>query len=176
MRFAAPARKELKIKTIMNLVGPLSNPADADFQIIGVWEDKFCPIVARAAKLLGVKKVMVVHGLDGIDEISISDKSRIVIIDENNSESDFIFNPEDEGIPMFKLSDLAGGSPKENAQMARDILAGNGPEAVRVACCLNAGGALMVSGIVSTIKEGYDLAEKALNDGSVDKKVQELTA
>lgn len=174
MRFAAPARKELKIKTIMNLVGPLSNPADADYQIIGVWNKDFCPIVARAAKLLGVKRVMVVHGFDGIDEISISDKSRIVFIDENNEEKDFVFDPAVEGIPMFELTDLVGGSPKHNADMARDILDGNGVAAVKAACCLNAGGALMVSGIVDSIPDGYKLAEKVLSDGSLNTKVKEL--
>lgn len=174
MGFAAPARKAMKIKTIMNLVGPLSNPADADFQIIGVWDEKFCPIMARAAKLLGIKKVMVVHGLDGIDEISISDRSRIVIIDENGTESDFIFDPGKEGIPMFKLSELTGGSPRENGLMAKEIIAGGGSDAIKGACCLNAGGALMVSGFAKSIKEGYLMAQTALSDGRLKSKIEEL--
>lgn len=175
MRFAAPPRKSLKIKTIMNLIGPLSNPANAEYQLIGVWDEKFCPIVAKAAKLLGVKKVMVVHGLDGIDEISISDKTRIVSIDENDIEVDYIFDPSEQGLPMFELSDLAGGSAKENGQMAREILDGKGSEAIRAACCLNAGAALMVSGITHSITEGYEMAQKAVLSGKLKEKVLELS-
>ncbi|MGL1894597.1 MAG: bifunctional anthranilate synthase component II/anthranilate phosphoribosyltransferase [Spirochaetaceae bacterium] len=174
MRFAAPARKALKIKTIFNLIGPLSNPANADFQLIGVWDKDFCPIVARAAKLLGVKKVMVVHGLDGIDEISISDKTRIVSIDEDGVESDYIFDPAEHDIPMYKMSELIGGSPSENAGMARDILDGNGSDAITAACCLNAGAALMVSGVVDTILDGYNLATQAVKSGKVKDKLNEI--
>lgn len=174
MRFAAPARKAMKIKTIFNLIGPLSNPANAEFQIIGVWDEKFCPIVAKAAKLLGVKKVMVVHGLDGIDEISISDKTRIVVIDEKDVVEDYIFNPEDEGIPMFKLSELGGGSAKENANMARDILDGDGSDAIRAACCLNAGAGLMIYGLASSISEGYKMAQDVIENGLLKSKIEEL--
>jgi len=174
MRFAAPARKEMKIKTIFNLVGPLSNPADAEFQIIGVWDEKFCPIVARAAKLLGVKRVMVVHGLDGIDEISVSDKSRIVFIDEHGIEIDYIFNPADENIPMYKLSDLDGGNAKYNADMAKDIINGNGSDAIITSCCINAGAALMVSGLCHSIAEGYIQALDAVNTGKLKAKFSEL--
>ncbi len=176
MRFASPARKSLKIKTIMNLIGPLSNPANADFQVIGVWDEKFCLIVARAAKLLGVKKVLVVHGLDGIDEISISDKTRIVSIDENGSEVDYIFDPSEEGLPMFELSELAGGSPVENGLMAKEIINGSGSEAIRAACCLNAGAVLMVSGLANSIAEGYHMAQKAVLNGELKNKIKEITA
>ena len=176
MRFAAPARRSMKIKTIMNLIGPLSNPANADFQIIGVWDQKFCPIVARAAKLLGVKKVMVVHGLDGIDEISISDSTRIVIIDEHGKEKDYIFNPRDYGIPMYNLSDLAGGDPKKNSQMAEDILRGVGSDAIKAVCSLNAGAALMVAGLADSIVDGYSMAQKSISSGNLLKKIEEIRA
>lgn len=175
MKYAAPARRALKIKTIMNLVGPLSNPAGASFQIIGVWDEKLCPVMARAAKLLGVKRVMVVHGLDGIDEISISDKSRIVFIDENGIEVDYIFNPADEGIPMFKMEDLKGGTGQENADEARRILAGEGRDAVITSCCLNAGAALMVSGLNHSIAEGYSAALEAVKNGKLENKIKEIT-
>ncbi|QEN06070.1 bifunctional anthranilate synthase component II/anthranilate phosphoribosyltransferase [Thiospirochaeta perfilievii] len=174
MRFAAPVRKELKIKTIFNLIGPLSNPASADYQVIGVWDERFCLVVAKAAKLLGVKKVMVVHGLDGIDEISISDKSRVVYIDENDKVEEFIFDPKSEGIPMYNLSDLSGGSAEVNASMAREILNGGGSEAIKAACSLNAGAALMVYGRVSTIIEGYELAMDAIESGKVKNKLVEI--
>ncbi len=174
MAYAAPARKALKIKTIFNLIGPLSNPANAEFQIIGVWDQKFCPIMARAAKLLGVKRVMVVHGLDGIDEISVSDKSRIVYINENDKEEDYIFDPVLEGIPLHKLADLAGGSPKENADMARDIISGKGNNAIIDACSLNAGAALMVAGIASSIIHGYHMAKKVIDDGTLESKIIEI--
>lgn len=176
MRFAAPARKEMKVKSIMNLVGPLSNPANADFQIIGVWDEKFCPIVARAAKLLGVKRVLVVNGLDGIDELSISKESRVVFIDENNQEQDFIYNPAEDEIPMFTMEDIKGGSAAENADMARDILAGNGNEAIIHCCALNAGAALYVSDNADSIKDGYDKAYAVITDGSLKDKIAELKA
>ncbi len=174
MAHAAGARKALGLKSIMNLIGPLSNPASAEFQIIGVWNSEYCEIMAHAAKKLGVKRVMVVHGFDGLDEISISDKTKIVFIDENDKEESYIFDPREQGIKMYPVTDLLGGSGKENAQIARNIMDNKGHEAIKEACCLNAGAALMVSNIAPSIKDGYIMAKKSLEEGHFVKKIREI--
>ncbi|MBI9100736.1 MAG: bifunctional anthranilate synthase component II/anthranilate phosphoribosyltransferase, partial [Spirochaetaceae bacterium] len=114
MRFAAPVRKALGVKTIMNLLGPLVNPAAAEYQIIGVYKEDLCDIVANAAHMLGVKRVMVIHGLDGIDELSVSASSRVVFIDETGKKEDYIFDPASVGIEGFTLDQLKGGNAAEN--------------------------------------------------------------
>ncbi len=174
MRHAAAARKELKIKTIMNLLGPLVNPASAEYQLIGVYSDEFSMTVAKAAHILGIKRVMVVHGTDGLDEISVSAPSRIVMIDEEGNITDKIFNPEDIGIRLYKLEELRGGSAAENAVIAGDLLAGKGPDAIREAVLVNAGAALMVYGFADSIEDGYKTAKENLMNGVVKEKVTEL--
>ena len=170
MRFAAPVRKVLGVKTIMNLLGPLVNPAAAEYQIIGVYREDFCEIVANAAHMLGVKRVMVIHGLDGIDELSVSAPSRVVYINENGEKEDYIFDPTTIGISGFNLDELKGGDAEVNRDMALDLLNGKGVEAVKQSVLLNGGAGLYVYGKADSIAEGYKLAEKAFNEG----KVQEL--
>ncbi len=174
MRFAAPVRRELGIKTIMNLLGPLVNPAEADYRIIGVWTPELCPVMARAAKMVGVSRVMTVSSYDGLDEISPAAPSRLFFIDEEDSETDEIFDPATLGITGFTLSDLKGGNSSENAAMARQLLEGKGVEAVRETCLLNAGAALYVGKISETIEEGYRMASKALASGGVKDKLEEI--
>lgn len=174
MRFAAPVRKTLKVKTIMNLLGPLVNPAAAEYQIIGVYKEDFCGTVADAAYMLGVKRVMVVHGLDGIDELSVSAPSRVVFIDEEGSRSDYIFDPASVGIKGYSLEDLRGGSAEHNARMAEDLLKERGPEAVKQAVLLNAGAGLYVYGKAGSIAEGYELAKQVFEEGKVQRLIDNL--
>ncbi|MBN1647147.1 MAG: bifunctional anthranilate synthase component II/anthranilate phosphoribosyltransferase [Spirochaetales bacterium] len=174
MRHAGSVRRDLGVKTIMNLLGPLANPAGAQRQLIGVFDEKFCPLVARAAKMLGLKKVMVVHGKDGEDEISVCSDTRIFEIDENGSEKDYLFKPEDAGVSRYKLDDIIGGTPDENAAMARDILKGSGKPALRDAVCLNAGAALCVYGLADSIASGYKSARLALDEGEVSRKLNSI--
>ena len=174
MRYAAPVRREMGIKTIMNMLGPLANPAEAKFQLIGVYEPELCPIMARAARLLGVQRVMTVHSEDGLDEISPAKPTRVFMIDQDGRETDRIFDPADVGISGINSSELDGGSGEENAKAAIAILKGKGSRAYIEACCLNAGAAAFVYGKVSSIEEGYELAKKTLESGKVTKLVQAL--
>ncbi len=174
MRFAAPVRREMGIKTIMNLIGPLSNPAEAECQLIGVWDRELCPVLARAARLLGVQRVMAVHSEDGLDEISPAAPTRIFFIDEHGIETDTTFHPSDVGISGIKTEDLVGGSAEANARAAIAMLKGKGSRALKEACYLNAGAAAFVYGKTESIEEGYKMARKALESGDVTRLVQKL--
>ncbi len=170
MKHAAEARRDLGIQTIMNVVGPLSNPAKAEYQLIGVFSEEVCRTVAEAANLLGVKRVMAVYGRDGMDEISIEAPTRIVFIDENGEIDDFVFSPERLNVQNFKTADLRGGSPEENAGYALNIMQGKGPEAFLEAVCVNTAAALYVSGIAGSLEDGYGAARAAFAEGKVYEK------
>ncbi|MFP4179389.1 MAG: bifunctional anthranilate synthase component II/anthranilate phosphoribosyltransferase [Spirochaetaceae bacterium] len=173
MKYAAAPRKELGIKTIMNLMGPLVNPAAADYQLIGVYAEEFCEPVAEAAHILGIRRAMVVHGLDGLDELSVSAPSRVVFVDEEGNLENFLIKPEELGIGLHPLSALAGGSAQENAAAAKDILTGGGSAAILDAVILNTAASLKVYGIASTLKEGVERAREAFASGKVAEKLQE---
>ncbi len=176
MKHAAPARKELGLKTIMNLLGPLANPAAAEFQLIGVYAEELCEPVARAAQLLGVRRGMVVHGLDGIDELSPAAPSRAVCFDDHGRFESMLIEPERYGLGRFESDELTGGDAAANAADARELLAGGGRAALRAAVVLNAGAALYVYGVAETIEDGVQRAAAALADGSVRRKLEELRA
>ncbi len=174
MRHAAPARKELSLKTIMNLLGPLANPAAAEFQLIGVYAEELCEPVARAARLLGVKRGMVVHGLDGIDELSPAAPSRVVYFDADGRLESTLLEPEQFGLGRFESDDLTGGDAAANAADARALLDGGGRPALQAAVALNAGAALFVYGAADSIAEGVARAWEALADGSARAKLEEV--
>lgn len=174
MRHAGPVRRALGVKTIMNCLGPLANPAGADFQIIGVFDDALLPVMARAARMLGVKRVWTVRSMDGLDEISPAAPSKIFKIDENGVESEELFDPSTLGITGYSVADLAGGDGAENARAARDLLRGGGSPAVREAVCLNAGAALAVAGLAENIADGYGKAAAVLDDGRAATKLEAL--
>jgi anthranilate synthase/phosphoribosyltransferase len=165
MRHAAKARAELGIKSAMNLVGPLSNPADASYQLIGVFDPAFCGPVAEAAHMLGVRRVMVVHGEDGQDEASVSARTLVVEIDETGAKQEYSLSPEEFGITRHSVAALRGGTAADNARTAVAILDGGGPEAIREAVLLNAGAALYICGSVRNIGDGYLRARRALESG-----------
>ena len=174
MKYAAPVRRDLGIKTIMNLLGPLVNPAAAQFQLIGTYDEDLCLTGAQAAHMLGIKRVTVVHGKDGLDEISVTGPTRMVSIDEEGSISDEIFEPESLGIELYDLEELKGGSASENVDIARSLLSGETTGALREAVLLNAGAALHVYGLADSLKEAYEKAKKALDDGLVARKIDEI--
>jgi anthranilate synthase/phosphoribosyltransferase len=171
MKHAAEARKELRVKTVMNLLGPLINPAEASYQIIGVFDDRYLVPVAQAARILGVSRVMTVHALDGMDEISVTGPTRIVKIDESGIMTDTIFDPLEMGIPRYGMEELKGGSARDNAEVARAILSGGGHDAIREAVLLNAGAALHICGLAGSINEGYKTAAQALSTGKVKERL-----
>jgi len=174
MRHAGPVRAALGIKTILNCLGPLVNPVGAEFQIIGVYEESLLPVIARAARILGVRRVMTLHSEDGLDEISPAAPTRCFFIDENGLETDSYFNPADLGISGFSVSDLKGGDGAENARIADEIVRGRGSSAIREAVYLNTGAALFVCGIAEEIDTGYQLAKRALIDGRLSVKLESL--
>jgi anthranilate synthase/phosphoribosyltransferase len=174
MRHAAAARKALGIKTIMNLIGPLSNPADAAYQVIGVYDEGLLETVARAARILGVKRVLTVHSRDGYDEISPCAPTDMVEIDENDRLKRFVFDPKALGFGTYRSEELAGASARENARLARDLVAGAGRPALEAAVAFNAGAALYTAGRASSIQEGAKIAAQALASGAVAAKLEEL--
>jgi anthranilate synthase/phosphoribosyltransferase len=160
----------------MNLVGPLSNPADASYQLIGVYDAQFCGPVAEAAHLLGVRRVMVVHGEDGLDEISVSARTMVVEIDETGKRRDYTLTPEEFGITRLPVEQLRGGTAAENARTALAVLSGEGPLAVREAVLLNAGASLYICGLARNIGEGYKRAREALGSGAALAKLEQIRA
>ena len=176
MRHAAPVRQELGIKTVMNLLGPLANPAGAVWQVIGVYDGALCRVVAEAARLLGVRRVMTVHGDDGGDEISVIGPTRAVLIDESGRAEELRLTPEALGVGRHDRGAVGGGTPAENVAQARELMAGAGRPALRDAIAVNAGAALHVCGLAADLRAGVRTALRTLNSGAVARKVDEITA
>ena len=174
MRFAAPVRKLLGVKTIMNLVGPLSNPADACYQMLGVYEKSLMKPVAEASKMLGSKRVMIVCSRDGMDEISSCAPTDVIEIDENGKEREYVINPTDFGITGCTVQELLGGDSHENVRLAREILDGDGRPGIRAAVALNTAATLYISGHAADLQAGYREALAAIEDGSVARKIDEV--
>jgi len=176
MRHAAQVRRELGMKTILNLAGPLANPAEARFQLLGVFAEGLCRPVAEAARILGVERAMIVHGLDGQDEISVTGATRIVSL-EGGEVRESLFEPASLGLPEHPLEALRVGTAEENAAVALRLMAGEEePAAIRDAVLLNAGAALAVAGLAGGIEEGYQLARAALSEGRVRDKLAQIVA
>ncbi len=183
MKYAAPARKALGVKTIMNLLGPLANPCAAEYQVIGIHHPDLLLPVAQAARMLGVRRVMTVHSQDGMDEISPSCPTTVVEFDEEGQLKQYTIDPAALGIKLDAAAcagparGLDGGSASHNAEMARGLLDGSGlHEAVRQAVALNAGAGLYVYGAADSVEAGYRQALSALEDGRVAKKLEEVCA
>ncbi len=174
MKHAAGVRRELGIKTAMNLLGPLVNPADAQCQLIGVFSDEYCRPMALAAHLLGKRRVMIVHSLDGFDEISVCAPTRVVEVDEKGSVREYRFDPRNLGIDGFRREDLSGGDPAENGNLAAEIVENRGRPALLEAVSLNTGAALYVYGAVGSIEDGYAAAKQALVSGTVAEKMEQI--
>ena len=174
MKYAGPVRRDLGLKTIMNLLGPLVNPAGAEYQLIGVYEQDLCVTMAKAAKMLGIERVMVVHGLDGLDEISVTGPTKIVTIGSEDTLKEQDFDHTSLGMPAYRLDDLKGGSATDNANLAMQIMAGEGPPAMRDAVLVNTGAALYVSNTVDSIGEGYEMAREAMQSGKVSNKCRKI--
>jgi anthranilate synthase/phosphoribosyltransferase len=176
MRHAGPVRADLGIKTVLNLLGPLVNPAEAESQVIGVYDESLCALVARAARLLGVRRVLVVHGDDGLDELSVTAPSHVVEVGPDDELREWSLDPTALGIAAATLPDLRGGTAEHNARIAEELLAGGGPVALRDAVALNAGAALYISGHATDIGGGYRAAVAALADGTALTKLADIRA
>jgi anthranilate phosphoribosyltransferase len=174
MRHAAPVRRELAARTVFNVLGPLTNPAGARAQVVGVYAPELVPTIATVLSRLGARRAFVVHGAGGIDELSPAGPNLVCEVAGGKVRSREI-DPRDFGIPGCRPSDLAGGSPEENAGTIREIFAG-AKGAKREAVLLNAGGAVAAGGHARDLKEGYRVAGEALDSGAAGERLEELIA
>ncbi len=174
MKHAAPTRRELGIRTAFNLLGPLTNPAAASRQVVGVPRPELTELVARALALLGSERAWVVHGADGLDEISSTGYTKVSEA-RNGSVRTFYLHPADVGLPKSAPAALRGGDPARNAAIARDVLAG-ARGAARDIVLLNAAAALLVAGRAKDLREGVRLAAEALDSGGARAVLERLVA
>jgi anthranilate phosphoribosyltransferase len=164
MRHVGPVRRELAIPTVMNIVGPLANPAMAGRQVVGVADEKRVQLLAGALQELGTRHTLVVHGA-GMDEISPLDPTQVIEIKDGKA-TEWAIDPARFGYKNLSARDLAGGPPSENASVVLSVLQGNGNRASRGAVTLNAAAALYVGGKAKTYEQGVELAEAALDQGA----------
>ncbi len=173
MKHASAARKEMGVRTLFNLLGPLANPAHARFQLLGVFSPEFAPLMAEALKNLGAEAAMVVHG-SGLDEITVCGKTKVCEL-RNGAIEEYELDPGDFGLDISSRDGLRGGTPKENAAIIRGILGGaKGPK--RDVTVLNAGAALAVAGIAKNIQEGIQKASASIDSGKAMKVLENLVA
>lgn len=174
MRFVGGVRKEMGIRTIFNILGPLANPAGANMQLLGVYSEELVEPLARVLANLGVKSAMVVYGQDSIDEISLSAPTTVCEVRDGKFKS-YEIKPEDFGLVRCKKEDLVGGDPAENAQIARNILDGEkGPK--RDAVILNAGAAIYIARKDVTLPEAMKIAEDAIDSGKAKAQLEKFIA
>lgn len=173
MKYVAPIRKELGIRTVFNILGPLSNPAGANMELMGVYDETLVEPLAQVMAKLGVVKGMVVYGQDKLDEISMSAPTTVCEIRDGWFQS-YQIRPEQFGYNSCAKEELAGGTPEENAQITRDILKGREKGPKRQAVCLNAGASLYITGKAKTIEEGVRMAESLIDSGAAVKKLEEF--
>jgi len=174
MRFAAPVRKALGIKTIMNVLGPLLNPAGAEYEVLGVYPPSLLEDYAHAAKKLGAKRVMVVCSRDGYDEISPIVPTDVYQIDEKGNENRYVIDPAKFGISGCDEDELMGGTGADNAALAMEVLNGGGRKTIKAAVGLNTAAVLYLCGKARTLKDGYAMAIDAIDSGKVLTKLKEI--
>jgi len=172
MRHVAKVRGELGVRTIFNLLGPLANPAATKYQIVGVFDEKWVEPIANVLGMLGVERAWVVHGADGLDELTTTDVSHVAVLDHGKV-STFKISPRNAGLPDARPEDLVGGDAAENAAHIRAVLQGNqGP--LRDIVLLNAAAALLVAGKAKTLRDGVDLAAASIDNGKAMKALEAL--
>ena len=172
MKHAAPTRRELGIRTAFNLLGPLTNPAGATRQIVGVPKSELTELLARALLLLGSTRAWVVHGADGIDEISTTGYTKVSEC-RAGAVHTFYVHPADFGLPKASAASLKGGDASENAAIVRDVLSGTrGPQ--RDVVVLNAGAALLVAGRVASVGDGIRQAGAAIDSGAARETLERM--
>jgi anthranilate phosphoribosyltransferase len=172
MKHCAAPRQEIGVRTLLNILGPLTNPAGAHVQIIGVYHEGLTELLAKVLVQLGTQHCFVVHGLDGLDELTLSDRSR-VSEGKAGRVSSYFLDPTDFGVPRVRLKELEGGTADENAHITREILQGR-PGPKRDVVCLNAAPAFMACGKVKTWREGYEMAGRVIESGAAYEKLERL--
>ena len=173
MKYVAPIRKELGIRTVFNILGPLSNPAGANMELMGVYDQSLVEPLAQVMANLGVNRGMVVYGQDSLDEISMCAPTSVCEIRDGKFTS-YEITPEQFGYERCEKGALTGGTPAENAEITKAILKGEEKGPKRQAVCLNAGAALYIAGKAASIEEGVKLAESLIDSGAALKKLEEF--
>ena len=172
MKYAAKVRKELGFRTIFNLLGPLTNPAHAHGQVLGVYDSRWVNPLAEVLRDLGSIRALVVHGFDGLDEITLTSETQVSEL-KNDKISSFTIDPKEFSYSLCSAQDLKGGSPEENAEIIRGILQGaSGPKTDIVV--LNAAAAIYVGGKAESIERGILIATNSIGSGAAIKKLEEL--
>lgn len=172
MKYAAPVRKELGVRTVFNILGPLANPAGANLQLLGVYDENLVEPLARVLANLGVKRAMVVHGHDGLDEVTLCSSTTVCEVNGGKLGS-FFLDPHQFGFSICKPEELVGGGPLENAEIARRILAGEkGPK--RDVVLLNAAACLYMAGGSVTLRECVRKAAEIIDSGKAAVKLEQF--
>jgi anthranilate phosphoribosyltransferase len=172
MKYVAPIRKELGVRTIFNILGPLTNPASANMQVLGVYSEALIIPMAKVLSNLGVKRGMVVYGLDKLDEIAISCPTSVCEF-KDGAFFNYVIKPEDFGLKTCDKSEIVGGTPLENAEITLSVLRGE-MGAKRDTILLNAGAGLYVAGKTNSIKEGVKLSAQLIDSGKAIEKLNEF--
>ena len=173
MKHIMPIRKSINHRTIFNILGPLSNPAGAKKQLIGVFDKSYVPIMAEALTKLNTKRAMVVSSNDGMDEISISDVTYAAFVERGNVR-EFLFDPREYGFDLYPKEEILGGDAKHNAKITKGILSGEITGAKRDIVLINAGAALLVEGCVCSTEEGIEMARDAIDSKKAINKLEEI--
>lgn len=176
MKYVGQARKEMGVRTVFNILGPLANPSRAKNMVVGVYSPMLTEVVAKAMARLGVERAFVVSGADNMDEITLTGTTTISEIKDGEVKT-FQFTPEEVGLKTCSLEELRGGDGKENAKITKAILSGEEKGTKRDIVLLNAGATLYVGGIAKDMKEGIELAAEVIDSGKakavLDKLVEE---
>jgi len=174
MKHVMAARREMGVRTVFNMLGPLTNPAGANAQVIGVYSAALTEPLARVLAELGTHRAFVVHGADGLDEISNTGESRISEVREGVVRT-FVLRPEDFGLSRASIGDLLGGDREQNAEIIREILRGE-PGPKRDIVLMNAAAALVAGARARDLKEGVELAARSIDTGAAREKLERLIA
>ncbi|MBR4732192.1 MAG: bifunctional anthranilate synthase component II/anthranilate phosphoribosyltransferase [Lachnospiraceae bacterium] len=173
MKYVGPIRKELGIRTIFNILGPLTNPACPSMIVLGVYEEALLEPLAKVLSNLGIQRGLVVFGREKLDEISAVGETAVCEIDHGSFKK-YVITPEDMGLEHCGQKDLLGGTPAENAEITKAVLRGEEKGGKRTAVLMNAGAALFVAGKAASLKEGVELAAKTIDNGDAYKKMEEF--
>jgi anthranilate phosphoribosyltransferase len=172
MKYAVQPRRDIGIRTIFNLLGPLTNPAMANHQLIGIYSGDLVAPIARVLNNLGSARAMVVHGLEGLDEISLCGPTKVAELN-NGQVTEYRIEPEELGLERCALGDLRGGNPEQSAGVVRSVLRGeHGP--ARDVVLLNSGAALYVSGVAASLQAGMRRAAESIDNGDAQRKLDDL--
>jgi anthranilate phosphoribosyltransferase len=171
-KFVAPVRREIRLRTVFNLLGPLTNPAGASAQVVGVYALELVEKLAEALSILGTRRAFVVHGLDGLDEITISGPTRVAEVREGTTHS-YEITPEEFGLSAAPLTTLSGGDAQENARIVREILGGE-KSPRRDIVLMNAAAALVAADKADHLREAAEIAATSIDSGSATQKLDAL--